>query len=177
MDLPVKRCQFFTRQIFLIHAALCLVYHYIRGFNLYKGSIMDGVKQQIHARQLESLENKHIYKVKKIKRDMRAELDRLRENSEAAVSKVKSGYDRKVMDEKLDLEKKLTDLRKKNEIMLKEEDERYKKMLDESKLAHAEQIAELENSQQKEIENQKLEHEEYLNTVEKKFESEKIRMG
>ena len=79
---------------------------------------MDGVKQQIQARQLESLENKHLYKVKKIKRDMRAELDQLRDNTQAAVSKVKSGYERKVMDEKLDLEKKLTDLRKKNEIML-----------------------------------------------------------
>ncbi|MEE2670527.1 MAG: hypothetical protein VYA54_02390 [Bdellovibrionota bacterium] len=138
---------------------------------------MDGVKQQIHARQVESLENKHVYKMKKIKRDMRAELDRLRENTQASVTKIKKGYDREVMEEKLEMEQKLNSLRKKNNVLLKEENERYKKIVEESKLAHAQQLTELKNSQEREIEQQKVEHEEYLNTVEKKFESEKSRMA
>lgn len=138
---------------------------------------MDGVKQQIQARQMEALENKHIYKLKKMKREMRAELDRLRENTQAAVAEIKSGYNKQVLNEQNDLEKKLTNIRKKNSILVKEENERYKKMLEESKLAHAQQLQQLEDSQQKEIEKKQQTHENYINNFEAKFEAQKNKMG
>lgn len=134
---------------------------------------MDGVKQQTQARHIKSLEKRHLYEVKKMKRQMRAELDRLREQTNAAVSKIKSGYDRQVLSEQSDLEKKLSTIRQKNAVLIKEENERYQKMLEESKLAHDEQLIELENSQQKEIERKQETHEAYFNNLDAKFEAEK----
>ena len=119
------------------------------------------------------MEKRHLYEVKKMKRQMRADLDRLREQTNAAVSKIKSGYDRQVLSEQSDLEKKLSTIRQKNAVLIKEENERYQKMLEESKLAHDEQLIELENSQQKEIERKQETHEAYFKNLDAKFEAEK----
>ena len=61
---------------------------------------MDGVKQQIRARQVEAVENRHQFEVKKIKRELRDEIDKLSENSKATITKIKKDYDKEILNEK-----------------------------------------------------------------------------
>lgn len=136
---------------------------------------MDGIKQQIRARQEESLDKKHTYELKKARREMRAELDRLSTKSKATIEQLKKNYDRQELDEKNQLEIKLTGIRKKNDELVKLEEDKFQKLIADMKLSHEEKVAELEESQQKEIQQTEQEHKEYMETTQTKFDTEKAK--
>ena len=92
---------------------------------------MDGVKQQIRARQVEAVENRHQFEVKKIKRELRDEIDKLSENSKATITKIKKDYDKEILNEKNQMETKLIGIRKKNKEILESENMRFERMVSE----------------------------------------------
>ena len=136
---------------------------------------MDGIKQQVRARQEESLEKKHTYEMKKARRQMRSELDKMTTKNKAAVSDVKNNYDRKILDKKNELEIKLTGIRKKNDEILKMEEEKFTKLVADVKSSHVYKMNELEESQNKEVEKQQDEHRTYMESAQNKFKTEKAK--
>ena len=55
---------------------------------------MDGVKQQIHAKQVQVIETKHLYQTRKLKRELKAELEKMSESNEEIIKRVKRDYNR-----------------------------------------------------------------------------------
>lgn len=153
-------------------------YHYndIEKHSIDLGKFMDGVKQQVRARQSEALENKHLFEVRKIKRDMRSQIDDLKTTSEATISRIKKDYDKKALDEQNRLEVQLINIRKKNNNMIKDENDRFTRMIEEIKANHETKLSEMEVSHGKEIEKRETEHTEYLENARQKFEAEKARL-
>lgn len=137
---------------------------------------MDGVKQQIHARQIEAQETKHQFEMRKEQRKLRAELDKTRGKNKDTIVTVRRDYDRSVVDEQNKLQAQLAKIRGKNKELIKNEDLRYQKMVEETKSIHQQKIAELEISQDKEVEKQQTDHENYLDTARQKFEAEKMKL-
>lgn len=136
---------------------------------------MDGIKQQIHARQIESQETRHQFEMRKEQRKLRAELDKSRNKNKDTMVTIQRDYERKVVDEQNKLQAKLTEIRSKNKELLKNEELRYKKMVEETKAIHKQKITELKISQDKEVEKQQTEHQNYLDTARQKFEAEKMK--
>ena len=48
---------------------------------------MDGIKQQVQARQMEAIENKHTFEKRKVLRENRDEIDKLSDQNKAAKNK------------------------------------------------------------------------------------------
>tara|TARA_Y100000385_G_C12940693_1_gene570921 strand:+ start:109 stop:528 length:420 start_codon:yes stop_codon:yes gene_type:complete len=136
---------------------------------------MDGVKQQIHARQMEAQETKHQFELRKEQRKLRAELDQTRNKNKDTIVTVRKDYERTVVDEQNKLQAQLTKIRNKNKELLKNEELRYQKMVEETKTNHKQKIVELEISQDKEVEKQQTDHENFLDTARQKFEAEKMK--
>ncbi len=136
---------------------------------------MDGIKQQIRARQVEAVENRHQFEVKKLKRELRDELDKLSENNKATITKIKTDYDKEALNEKNQMETKLIGIRKKNKEILEGENMRFERMVSELQDNHKTKLAELQIAQDKEIEKRESEHQIYLENAEQKFESEKVK--
>ena len=136
---------------------------------------MDGIKQQIHARQIEAQETRHQFEMRKEQRKLRAELDKTRNKNKDTLVTVKRDYDRSVVDEQNKLQAKLTEIRNKNKELLKNEELRYQKMVEETKSVHKQKITELKLSQDKEVEKQRMDHQNYLDTARQKFEAEKMK--
>ena len=63
---------------------------------------MDGIKQQLHSRQMEAMENKHLYELRKRKRELRNELDKMREEH----TKVIDRYSKEHKSQQLELKTK-----------------------------------------------------------------------
>jgi len=137
---------------------------------------MDGVKQQIIARQAEASDKRHTYEMKQKRREMRSELDQLNSKNKSDINEIKKDYDRKVLDEKNQAEIKLTQIRSKNNEVIKDEEKKFEKMIQDIKLTHTEKINELKNSQQKEIEKTQENHQDFLETAQNKFETEKAKL-
>jgi len=137
---------------------------------------MDGVKQQIHARQMEAQETKHQFELRKEQRKLRAELDQTRNKNKDTIVTVRKDYERTVVDEQNKLQAQLTKIRNKNKELLKNEELRYQKMVEETKTNHKQKIVELEISQDKEVEKQQTDHENFLDTARQKFEAEKMKL-
>lgn len=137
---------------------------------------MDGVKQQIRARQIEAMDNRHHFEMKKIRRGMKDEIDKLKKKSESTVTDLKKDYDRKILQEQTQLETKLIDIRRRNKDIVKTEEEKFAKTVEEMKLTHKQKLTELEIAQDKEVERQQTEYANYLETAEQKFESEKAKI-
>lgn len=135
---------------------------------------MDAVKQQVQARRLEALENKHTYESRKLKRELRAELDQLVDNKKATIVDVTKEYDQKILDEKNNMESVLIRVRRNNEELIKNEEQRYKDLLAETQASHQSQIAELKNSQDKEVQKRLREHKDSLETLEQKYEEASV---
>lgn len=135
---------------------------------------MDGIKQQVHARRVEALENKHVHETRKIKREMRSELEEVKENKLATINDVSKEYDKKLMTEKNSLQLELAKVRSSNDELLKDEEERYKNLVAEIKASHSGKIAELKISQEKEVEKRSREHRDSLDSLEQKFEQASV---
>jgi len=137
---------------------------------------MDGIKQQVYARQQEAVENKHMYEVRKRNRELRNQLTKLKDKNQSTLTRITKDYNKAELDEQNKLEMKLTQLRKKNKLAIKTEDERFKTMVGEIHLSHDGKIEELKNSQEKEVESRTVEHQEYLETARAKFQSDKMKL-
>lgn len=137
---------------------------------------MDGVKQQIQVRQLEALENRHQHETRKIKRSYKAELDKMQDENKSSISKIKKNYDKKELQEKTSLETKLIKIRKRNNLTIKTEDERFKGLTEELDAVHKQKISEIKSSQTKEMEKVEQDHKDYLTTLQDKFTSEKAKI-
>ncbi len=137
---------------------------------------MDGIKQQIQARQVEALENRHQFEVRKIKREMRAKIDKLNEASKVSLDRLEKDYNKQYQSENNELELKLLAIRKKNDALIKEEKDRYAKMVDEIKMNHQAKINEIEIAQSNEIEKKQTEHREYLENAENRFRLEQAKL-
>ena len=133
---------------------------------------MDGIKQQIQARQIETMNNKHIYETKKLAREMRSELDKLREQNKSAVADIKKNYERESLAEKNKLEVELTGIRKKNNKLIKDEESRFKKMIEELKVTHSQKMTELKIAQEREAEKVEQDHKDHLETTRMKYEEQ-----
>lgn len=136
---------------------------------------MDGIKQQAYQRKQEAMATRHAHLLRKENREMRAELDRLKEQNQAAVARLQKNYDKKEFQEKAELEAQLREIRTKNEQLLAKEEKRYEKMREEMVLTHKQQLEELKVSQEKEIANQQEKHRDYMDTARQKFETEKMK--
>lgn len=136
--------------------------------------IMDGIKQQVHARRSEALENKHTHETRKLNRELRYELDQVKENKTATINDVKKEYDSKILSEKNSLESELIKVRRNNQELIKNEKQRYKNLISEVKAGHESQVAELKNSQEKEIDKRVREHQDSLETLEQKYEEASV---
>lgn len=137
---------------------------------------MNGLKQQLRSKQAEAAERKHLYETRKSNREMRAELEKLKESNKMIISKTKKDYDVSALDQKNHLEVKLSKIRAKNEMLLKEEQMRFDKTLEETKLNNEEKISEIQNSNQKEIQNIQETHNDYMTNAKQKFEAEKMKL-
>jgi hypothetical protein len=82
---------------------------------------MDGVKQQIHARHQEAVESKHQFEMRKKNRELRVELDKIKEKNESTLVRISREYESNEINEQNKLEKKLTEIRQKNKQSLKDE--------------------------------------------------------
>ena len=107
---------------------------------------------------------------------MRNELEKLRSSSKAAINDVRKDYDKKLRNEKNQLEVKLIGIRKKNNEIIKDEKKRFDKIINELQANHEAKLTELEISHSKEIEKREQEHREYLDNSKAQFESEKARL-
>ncbi|MCT4642633.1 MAG: hypothetical protein N4A33_10100 [Bacteriovoracaceae bacterium] len=130
---------------------------------------MDGIKQQIHAKQQASIEKKHEYDVKRLNRELRDELNEMKDKNKSTIVQVRKDYNRSEMDEKNRLEMQLSKIRISNDRQIKEENQRYEKMLEELKNSHEQMITELKISQEKEYGNKKQEHEDALDLARRKY--------
>jgi hypothetical protein len=137
---------------------------------------MDGVKQQIRARQMEAMDNKHIYETRKLKRELRSELDKISSENKSTVTQIKKDFQRENIAEKNALEMKLTSIRKKNNNVIKGEESRFKKMIEELKVVHGQKMTEMKISQEKLSEKQEDDHQSYLETARTKFEEEQAKL-
>lgn len=137
---------------------------------------MDGIKQQVHARQIEAIETKHNYETRKLTRELRSELDEVKNQKLAAINHVKKEYDKRLLDEKNSLEMELTRVRRNNAEILKTEEQRYEDLLEEVQASHSTKLAEMKISQEKEIEKRTREHQESLDNLEQKYEQASIRL-
>ena len=137
---------------------------------------MNGIKQQVHARQIEAIETKHNYKTRKLTRELRAELDEVKNKKLSDITHVKKEYDKKLLDEKNSLETELSRVRRNNSEILKNEEQRYEDLIEEVKASHSTKLAEIRISQEKEIEKRTREHQESLDNLEQKYEQASIRL-
>jgi hypothetical protein len=137
---------------------------------------MDGIKQQIQVRQLEALENKHQHETRKVKREYKAELDKMLDENKSSISKIKKNYSKKELDEKTSLETKLIGIRKKNKVTIKNENVRFKGLTEELDAVHKQKISEIKSAQSKEMEKVEQEHKDYLTNLEDKFKSEQAKL-
>ena len=64
-----------------------------------KGSSMDGIKQQIHAKKQEAVNTRHFHEQRKLNRKLREELNELKDKNDATLSMIRKDYDRNVLDE------------------------------------------------------------------------------
>jgi hypothetical protein len=133
---------------------------------------MDGVKQQIHARHQEAVDARHQFEMRKTNRELKVELDKVKENNQSTLVRLSKEYDSNEVNERNKLETKLTQIRKKNKQSIKDEESRYKKMVDEIKSIHSSKIVELKISQDKEVQNKQEEHKDHLEITRQKYESE-----
>jgi uncharacterized protein with von Willebrand factor type A (vWA) domain len=133
---------------------------------------MDGVKQQIHARHQEAVDARHQFEMRKNNRELKVELDKAKENNQSTLVRISKEYDSNEANERNKLEAKLTEIRKKNKQTIKDEESRFKKMVDELKSIHSSKIVELEISQDKEVQKQQEEHNDHLETARQKYEAE-----
>jgi uncharacterized protein with von Willebrand factor type A (vWA) domain len=133
---------------------------------------MDGVKQQIHARHQEAVDARHQFEMRKNNRELKVELDKAKENNQSTLVRISKEYDSNEANERNKLEAKLTEIRKKNKQTIKDEESRFKKMVDELKSIHSSKIVELEISQDKEVQKQQEEHNDHLETARQKYKAE-----
>jgi hypothetical protein len=137
---------------------------------------MDGVKQQIQVRQLEALENRHQHATRKVKREYKAELDKMQDENKSTISKIQKNYNKKELQEKTSLETKLIKIRKRNNLTIKTEDDRFKGLTEELDVVHRQKISEIKSSQTKEMQKVEQDHKDYLTTLEDKFKSERAKL-
>jgi len=133
---------------------------------------MDGVKQQIHARHQEAVDARHQFEMRKNNRELKVELDKAKESNQSTLVRISKEYDSNEINERNKLESKLTEIRRKNKQTIKDEESRFKKMVDELKSIHSSKIVELEISQDKEVQKQQEEHNDHLETARQKYEAE-----
>ncbi|MEX0798353.1 MAG: hypothetical protein WD025_02865 [Bacteriovoracaceae bacterium] len=136
---------------------------------------MDGIKQQAYQQKQEAIQTRHSFQLRKENREMRAELDKLKEQNEAAVTRLKKDYDKKALQEQTKLETQLNEIRQKNKQLLSNERKRYERMREETLLTHKQQLEELKISQEKEIASQTNKHQDYMESAQQRFEAEKIK--
>ncbi len=117
-----------------------------------------------------------MYEVRKRNRELRDQLTKLKDTNKSTLTRITKNYNKQELDEQGKLEGKLIEIRKKNKIAIKAEEDRYKKMVDEIKLSHNGKIQELTVAQEKEVEKQTTEHREYLDTARTKFEQDKMKL-
>ena len=133
---------------------------------------MDGVKQQIHSRHQEAVDARHQFEMRKKNRELKVELDKVKEKNQSTLVRISKEFDSNEVNERNKLEAKLTEIRRKNKQTIKDEDSRFKKMVDEIKSIHTSKIVELEISQDKEVQKQQEEHKDHLETARQKYEAE-----
>ena len=136
---------------------------------------MDGIKQQAYQQKQEAMQTRQAFELRKENRALRAELDRLKDQNQAAIARIKKDFDKEAFQEQSELETKLNDIRSKNEEIITNEKKRYERIREESVLTHKQQLEELKISQDKEIEQQKEKHNEYMENAQQKFEAQKIK--
>ena len=83
---------------------------------------MDGIKLQSYQKKQEAMQTRHAFELRKEGREMRAELDKLKEQNQAAVKRIQKEYDQEAFQEQAELEAKLSDIRKKNEQIIEKEE-------------------------------------------------------
>jgi uncharacterized protein with von Willebrand factor type A (vWA) domain len=110
--------------------------------------------------------------MRKNNRELKVELDKAKENNQSTLVRISKEYDSNEANERNKLEAKLTEIRKKNKQTIKDEESRFKKMVDELKSIHSSKIVELEISQDKEVQKQQEEHNDHLETARQKYEAE-----
>lgn len=137
---------------------------------------MDGIKQQIQAKQVEAINTRHMHETRKQNRAYRAELDNIKSSHTDSLKRIKKEFSKTELDEQNKLEAELTTIRKKNNQMIKDENIRFKQMTEEIKMAHQDKMGELKVSQDKEVEREIQEHTDYLENARTKFESEKMKI-
>lgn len=136
---------------------------------------MDGIKQQAYQQKQEAMQTRQAFELRKENRALRAELDRLKDQNQAAIARIKKDFDKEAFQEQSELETKLNGIRSKNEEIITNEKKRYERIREESILTHKQQLEELKISQDKEIEQQKEKHSEYMENAQQKFEAQKIK--
>jgi hypothetical protein len=134
--------------------------------------MMDGIKQQIHAKQQEAISTKHFHEQRKTNRKLREELNGLKDKNDSTLSMIKKDYDRSVLDEQNKLEIQLTKIRNKNSNIIESENDRYKQMSSEIKLSHEEKMAELKSAQESEFNNLTDKHQDALKDARDRYKAE-----
>lgn len=133
---------------------------------------MDGIKQQVHAKQQEAVNTKHFHEQRRTNRKLREELNELKDKNDSTLSMIKKDYDRSVLDEQNKVEIQLTKIRNKNSQIIETENDRYERMANEIKLSHEEKIAELKSAQESEYNNLTNDHKESLKDARDRYQAE-----
>ena len=137
---------------------------------------MDGIKLHSYQKKQEAMQTRHAFQLRKENREMRAELDKLKEQNQAAVKRIEKEYNQEAFQEQAELETKLNEIRKKNERIIENEENRYEKMREETILTHEQQLEELQLAHEKEIQSQKEKHQEYIENARRRLEAEKMKL-
>ena len=136
---------------------------------------MDGIKQQQNARKIELMNKRHDFALKKKSREHRNEIDKVKNKYDTDITNLRKDYNNKFASQQNQLEGKLIEIRKKNEEVIKNEEDRYKKIIDDLKAAQNDQMVELQTTHEREIERQKSEFDEYIRNAEMKLENHKAK--
>ena len=94
---------------------------------------MDGVKQQIHSRHQEAVDARHQFEMRKKNRELKVELDKVKEKNQSTLVRINKEFDSNEINERNKIEVKLTEIRRKNKQTIKNEESRFKRMVDELK--------------------------------------------
>ncbi len=124
----------------------------------------------------EAMNKRQSFELKKINSEYETELKTVREKNEKELNKTKKDYEVVIAKEKNENEIKLNKLRTAYNARIKDETQRYEKLLVDLKENGADRMNETKISQEGQIANQELKHKEYLEKARRKFEDEKAKL-
>lgn len=137
---------------------------------------MSDVSSSKSGQTQEMMNKRQTFELRKIGDNYEKELKEVREKNEKEITKVKKDYDVQLNKEKNDADIKLTKVRNSYSNRIEQETKRFEKLMSDLKQSQTDRLAEMQMSNEQQINGQELKHREYLEKARQKFEEEKAKI-